>query len=168
MLVLLGSDSGLPRMLPLVEVFEDFEVPFEMVLVSAHRDPVRLADIAGGAQGRGIGVIVAAGGMAAQLAGAAAAHSTLPVIGVPLPTPTLQAGDALCGTVETPRGVPVATVGVDRSDNAAYLCVAILAISDRALAERLKAARTGMRDALRDRDQRLQELGPRGYLEAGR
>lgn len=167
-LVLLGSDSDLPRMLPLVDVFEDFEVPFELILASAHRDPERVAELAGGAESQGTEVIVAAAGMAAHLAGAVAAKCTLPVIGVPLSGSALQGVDALYSTVQMPRGIPVATVGVDRSDNAAYLCIEILALSDERLRERLRAARASMRDALRDRDRRLQELGPHGYVEGSR
>lgn len=167
-LVLLDGDAELPLLLPLVEVFEDFELPFELVLASANRDPERLAELARGAEARGIGVIVAAAAMAGHLAGAAAAQSTLPVIGVPLSSSALQGVDALYSTVQMPRGIPVASVGVDRADNAAYLCIAILALSDASLAERLQAARSGMREALRDRDRRLQQLGPQGYLEAMR
>ena len=168
MLVLLGSDSDLPRMMALVDVFEDFEVPFELTLASAHRDPERVAESARSAQARGISVIVAAAGMAAHLAGAVAAQTTLPVIGVPLSGSALSGVDALYSTVQMPRGIPVATVGVDRADNAAYLCVAILALQDSGLAERLRSARAAMRETLREKDRRLQDMGPKGFLEGTR
>lgn len=167
-LVVLGSESDLPRMTGLLGVFESLQIPFEMALASAHRDPERVALMASGAEERGIAVIIAAAGMAAHLAGAVAAHCTLPVIGVPLSGSALSGLDALYSTVQMPRGIPVATVGVDRADNAAHLAAQILSLGDGELRERVKAARVSQRDQLRARDGRLQELGPAGYLEAGR
>jgi 5-(carboxyamino)imidazole ribonucleotide mutase len=167
-LVLLGSDSDLPRMQGLLNVFEELEVPFEMSLCSAHRDPGRVSELAEGAAGRGIKVLVAAAGMAAHLAGAAAARTLLPVIGVPLAGSALSGVDALYSTVQMPKGMPVATVGIDRADNAAYLAAQILALHDPALAGRLAQARTTQREALEAKDRKLQELGPQGYLEATR
>jgi len=167
-LVLLGSDSDLPRMQGLLSVFEELEVPFEMAFASAHRDPARVAELAEGAAGRGIGVIIAAAGMAAHLAGAVAARTLLPVIGVPLSGSALAGVDALYSTVQMPKGMPVATVGIDRGDNAAYLAAQILALGSPDLAERLRRMRDAQRLALAARDRRLQELGPQGYLEASR
>ena len=167
-LVLLGSDSDLPRMQGLLSVFEDLEVPFEMAFASAHRDPERVADLAGGAAQRGIRVVVAAAGMAAHLAGAVAARTLLPVIGVPLGGSALSGVDALYSTVQMPRGMPVATVGIDRADNAAYLAAQILALGDAALAQRLLALRQAQKAQIQERDRRLQEMGPQGYLEASR
>ena len=167
-LVLLGSDSDLPRMQGLLSVFEDLEVPFEMAFASAHRDPERVAELAGGAAQRGIRVVVAAAGMAAHLAGAVAARTLLPVIGVPLGGSALLGVDALYSTVQMPRGMPVATVGIDRADNAAYLAAQILALGDAALAQRLLALRQAQKAQIQERDRRLQEMGPQGYLEASR
>jgi len=167
-LVLLGSDSDLPRMQGLVSVFEELEVPFEMAFASAHRDPERVAGLAAQAPGRGIQVIVAAAGMAAHLAGAVAARTGLPVIGVPLAGSALSGVDALYSTVQMPKGMPVATVGIDRADNAAYLAAQILALQDQELGQRLARVREAQRLQLQARDRRLQELGPQGYLEATR
>lgn len=167
-LVLLGSDSDLPRMQGLVSVFEELEVPFEMAFASAHRDPERVAELAQQAAGRGIQVIVAAAGMAAHLAGAVAARTLLPVIGVPLSGSALSGVDALYSTVQMPKGMPVATVGIDRGDNAAHLAAQILALTDPELAKRLGKLREEQRLQLQARDRRLQELGPRGYQEATR
>ncbi len=167
-LVLLGSDSDLPRVQALVSVFETLELPFEMSFASAHRDPQRVADLAQGAAQRGVSVIIAAAGMAAHLAGAVAANTGLPVIGVPLSGSALSGVDALYSTVQMPKGMPVATVGIDRADNAAYLAAQICALADEGLSARLSAAREAQREQLRQKDRRLQELGPAGYLEAGR
>ncbi len=167
-LVLLGSDSDLPRMQGLLSVFEDLEVPFEMAFASAHRDPERVAELSGSAAQRGIRVIVAAAGMAAHLAGAVAARTLLPVIGVPLSGSALSGVDALYSTVQMPKGMPVATVGIDRGDNAAYLAAQILALGDTALAQRLLVLRQAQKAQLQERDRRLQELGPQGYLEVTR
>ncbi len=166
-LVLLGSDSDLPRVQGLVSVFESLEIPFEMSFASAHRDPQRVAELAQGAAGRGIQVVIAAAGMAAHLAGAVAANTGLPVIGVPLSGSALSGVDALYSTVQMPKGMPVATVGIDRGDNAAYLAAQIAALSDEGLGRRLQASREAQREQLRLKDRRLQELGPAGYLEAG-
>ncbi|MDA8344144.1 MAG: 5-(carboxyamino)imidazole ribonucleotide mutase [Thermaerobacter sp.] len=167
-LVLLGSDSDLPRMQGLVSVFEDLEIPFEMSLASAHRDPLRVADLAQGAAQRGVQVVIAAAGMAAHLAGAVAANTSLPVIGIPLSGSALSGLDSLYSTVQMPKGMPVATVGIDRGDNAAYLAAQIIALGDKDLGDRLRLAREAQREQLRQKDRRLQELGPAGYLEAGR
>ena len=167
-LVVLGSDSDLPRMQGLLTVFEELEVPFEMALASAHRDPGRVGELAQGAADRGIKVIIAAAGMAAHLAGAVAARTVLPVIGVPLGGSALSGVDALYSTVQMPKGMPVATVGIDRGDNAAYLAAQILALEDAEIGKRLMRAREGQRLQLEAKDRRLQELGPQGYLEASR
>ncbi len=167
-LVLLGSDSDLPRMQGLVSVLEELEVPYELALASAHRDPQRVAELAKGAAQRGVAVLIAAAGMAAHLAGAVAANTILPVIGVPLSGSALSGVDALYSTVQMPKGMPVATVGIDRGDNAAYLAAQIVALTDQSLAVRIARARDLQREQLRQKDRRLQELGPAGYLEAGR
>jgi len=167
-LVVLGSDSDLPRVGGLLSVFEELEVPFELTLCSAHRDPERTARVAAEAGPQGIRVVIAAAGMAAHLAGALAARTVLPVIGVPLGGSALAGVVALLSTVQMPRGIPVATVGIDRADNAAYLAAQIVALTDPALALRLEARRDAQRGELVERDRRLQDVGPRGYLEERR
>lgn len=145
--VLMGSDSDLPVMAGTARVLEEYGVPYEARVLSAHRSPEEAARFAREARGRGIEVIIAAAGAAAHLAGALAAQTTLPVIGVPLAGSPLQGFDALLSTVQMPPGVPVATVGVGPmgAANAAHLAVAILALADEGLREKLDARREKMR-----------------------
>jgi 5-(carboxyamino)imidazole ribonucleotide mutase len=141
--VLMGSDKDLPKMEPAVDVLTEFGVEHEVHVVSAHRTPERVAAFASQARENGIGVIICGAGKAAHLAGAVAAHSTVPVIGVPIATGGLGGMDALLSTVQMPTGVPVATVAVDSAANAAYLAVEILSIAEPALAVRLAQYREG-------------------------
>jgi phosphoribosylaminoimidazole carboxylase PurE protein len=137
--ILMGSDSDLPTMKETAEVLKQFGVAYEVEIVSAHRSPERAAAVAREAAGRGIKVLIAGAGMANHLAGAAAAHTHLPVIGVPLAAPPLNGLDALLSTVQMPPGVPVATVAVGAAGarNAGLLAVQMLALSDDGLRQKL-------------------------------
>ncbi len=139
--ILMGSQSDLQKMEKAAEVFKAFKVPHEMMALSAHRLPDRVADYAKKAESRGIQILIGGAGMANHLAGALAAHCTLPVIGVPLSGSALSGADALYATVQMPRGVPVATVAIDGAANAAFLALEILALRDPAIRKRLKKYR---------------------------
>ena len=139
--VIMGSDSDLPIVEKAIEVLKKFEVPFEVRVLSAHRTPAEAKKFAEKARGNGFGVIIAAAGKAAHLAGAFAANTTLPVIGIPVKSSTLDGLDALLSTVQMPTGMPVATVAIDGAANAALLAIEILAVSDRTLASKLKEKR---------------------------
>jgi 5-(carboxyamino)imidazole ribonucleotide mutase len=139
--VLMGSANDRPKMAPALETLTDFGVEATELVMSAHRTPTRVVSFSSDARADGYGVIICAAGMAAHLAGAVAAHTTLPVIGVPLSGSALAGVDALYSTVQMPRGIPVATVAVDGAVNAALLAVEILAVIDDQLAERLAAFR---------------------------
>lgn len=138
--IVMGSKSDLPVVEKATSVLKDFGVPYEMHIYSAHRTPAEAAHFANTARDNGFGVIIAAAGMAAHLAGALAAQTTLPVIGIPIKS-SLDGLDALLATVQMPSGIPVATVAIDGAKNAAFLAVQMLAIEDSELAERLGQAR---------------------------
>ena len=137
----MGSDSDLPVIQKAVDQLRALEIPFEVHVYSAHRTPVEARDFSLSAREKGFGVIIAAAGMAAHLAGAIAANTTLPVIGIPCKGPALDGMDALLSTVQMPSGIPVATVGVNNGANAALLAAQILAVENAALADRLSAKR---------------------------
>ena len=139
--IVMGSASDLPVVRKAIDTLASFEVPYEVHVYSAHRTPHEAAEFAANAKKNGFGAIIAAAGMAAHLAGAVAAQTTLPVIGIPCKSNTLDGIDALLSTVQMPSGIPVATVAIDGAVNAALLCVQILALSDDALAEKLEAKR---------------------------
>ena len=139
--IVMGSDSDLPVIQKATELLKILEIPFEVHVYSAHRTPVEARDFALTARERGFGVLIAAAGMAAHLAGAIAANTTLPVVGIPCKGPVLDGLDALLSTVQMPSGVPVATVGINNGANAALLAAQILAVEDEALAARLAAKR---------------------------
>ena len=139
--VIMGSDSDLPVVEKAFGIFERFSVPFEVRVLSAHRTPAEAMDFAAHAAENGFGVIIAAAGMAAHLAGALAANTVLPVIGIPVKSGALGGMDALLSTVQMPSGIPVATVAIDGAKNAAYLAAEILALSDVDLGGKLLAAR---------------------------
>ena len=139
--IVMGSDSDLPVIEKAVKVLRELDIPFEAHVFSAHRTPDQARDFAAGAREAGFGVILAAAGMAAHLAGAIAANTTLPVIGIPCRGPALDGLDALLSTVQMPSGIPVATVGVGNGANAALLAAEILAVSDPELASRLQGKR---------------------------
>ena len=135
--IVMGSDSDLPVVEKAINVLESFGVPFEVHVFSAHRTPEEARAFALSAKENGFGAIIAAAGMAAHLAGAVAANTTLPVIGIPCKSNTLDGVDALLSTVQMPSGIPVATVAINGGANAAFLSVEILAVSDEDLAEKL-------------------------------
>ena len=139
--IVMGSDSDLPVIQKAVDQLRALEIPFEVHVYSAHRTPVEARVFSLSAREKGFGVIIAVAGMAAHLAGAIAANTTLPVIGIPCKGPALDGMDALLSTVQMPSGIPVATVGVNNGANAALLAAQILAVEDAALADRLSAKR---------------------------
>ena len=135
--IIMGSDSDLPIIQKAVDVLKSFEVPYEVHIYSAHRTPVEARDFSVSARENGFGVLIAAAGMAAHLAGAVAANTTLPVIGIPCKGPVLDGMDALLATVQMPTGIPVAAVAINGGANAALLALQILAVSDEELARKL-------------------------------
>ena len=137
----MGSDSDLPIIQKCVDMLKNLEVPYEVHIYSAHRTPVEARDFALNARKNGFGVIIAAAGMAAHLAGAIAANTTLPVIGIPCKSSVLDGMDALLSTVQMPTGIPVATVAINGGGNAALLAAQIIAVEDADLAKRLDAKR---------------------------
>ena len=139
--IVMGSDSDLPVVEKAINVLNDFDVPFEVHVFSAHRTPEEARAFALSAKENGFGAIIAAAGMAAHLAGAIAANTTLPVIGIPCKSNTLDGVDALLSTVQMPSGIPVATVAINGGANAAFLSLEILAVADDDLAQRLAEAR---------------------------
>lgn len=143
--VIMGSDSDLPVVEKAIDKLKEYGVPYEVHVYSAHRTPVQAGEFARTAQENGFGAIIAAAGKAAHLAGALAANTTLPVIGIPVKSSTLDGLDALLSTVQMPTGIPVATVPIDGAANAALLAIQILAVSDMALAEKIRQAQ-GLRN----------------------
>jgi 5-(carboxyamino)imidazole ribonucleotide mutase len=158
--ILMGSDSDLPVMEKAGEVLREMGIPFEMDISSAHRLPDKTAEYAKAARERGIEVLIAGAGMAAHLAGVVAAHTTLPVIGVPLKSGALNGVDALYSTVQMPPGIPVATVAIDGAKNAAYLACSILSIKNQDIAARLEAAREKTRQELANKSRELRKVFP--------
>lgn len=155
--VIMGSDSDLPVVEKAIDKLKEYGVPYEVHVYSAHRTPVQAGEFARTAQENGFGAIIAAAGKAAHLAGALAANTTLPVIGIPVKSSTLDGLDALLSTVQMPSGIPVATVAIDGADNAAILAAQILAGSDGALRGRLKAMRREMTEAVEAKDRKIRE-----------
>ena len=155
--ILMGSDSDFGVMSKAVSVLKEFEIPVEVHVYSAHRTPEKVAEFASNAKDNDFGVIIAGAGMAAALAGVVAGHTTLPVIGVPLKSNVLEGVDALLSTVMMPSGIPVATVAIDGSKNAAYLAAQILAIGDEELAKKVLENRQKQSAAVLVKDQELQE-----------
>ncbi len=153
----MGSDSDFGVMSKAVSVLKEFEIPVEVHVYSAHRTPEKVAAFASNAKDNGFGVIIAGAGMAAALAGVVAGHTTLPVIGVPLKSNVLEGVDALLSTVMMPSGIPVATVAIDGSKNAAYLAAQILAVGDEELAKKVLENRQKQSAAVLVKDQEIQE-----------
>ena len=155
--IIMGSKSDLPVVKKAVDMLRELEIPFEVQILSAHRTPGETAEYARSARGRGFACVIAFAGMAAHLAGAVAANTTLPVIGVPCSGANLDGLDALLSTVQMPGGIPVATVAVDGGVNAAILAAQILAVDDLELAQRLVDQRTAMAEKIQDQNRELQE-----------
>lgn len=154
--IIMGSDSDLPVVKDAVKELKSFGVPYEIHVMSAHRTPDEAAEFSKNAASNGFGVIIAAAGMAAHLAGVLAAHTILPVIGIPMKSSVLDGMDALLATVQMPKGVPVATVAINGAANAALLAVQMLAISDKELAGKLTEMKKSMTDTVVQKDKRLQ------------
>ena len=154
--VIMGSDSDWPTVKAACAQLKEFDIPFEAHIMSAHRTPVQAAEFAKSARQNGFGAIICAAGMAAHLAGAFAANTTLPVIGIPLKGGAMDGMDALLATVQMPSGIPVATVALNGAKNAAVLAAQILAVSDDALATNLDAARVQMAEQIAEKEAKLQ------------
>ncbi len=150
--IVMGSDSDLPIIKKATDVLKTLDVPFEVHVYSAHRTPEQAREFAVNAKKNGFGVIIAAAGMAAHLAGAIAANTTLPVIGIPCKSSNLEGLDALLSTVQMPTGIPVATVAINGGANAAILAAQIIALSDETLAEKLGAKRVADEKAVLEKD----------------
>lgn len=150
--IVMGSDSDLPIVKKATDMLSALEIPYEVHVYSAHRTPQEARDFACGARANGFGAIIAAAGMAAHLAGAIAANTTLPVIGIPCKSSALDGMDALLSTVQMPSGIPVATVAINGGVNAALLCAQILAVNDPVLAEKLDAKRQADAQAVLEKD----------------
>lgn len=155
--IIMGSDSDLPIVEKGIKVLREYGVPYEVHIFSAHRTPVEARDFAVNARENGFGAIIAAAGMAAHLAGAIAANTTLPVIGIPIKSGGLGGLDALLSTVQMPSGIPVATVAVDGAANAAHLAAQIIAVSDRELSEKLDAQREQNAKAVLEKNKKAEE-----------
>ncbi len=154
--IIMGSKSDLPVVSKAVDVLKSLEIPWEIHVMSAHRTPAAACTFAASAREKDFGVLIAAAGMAAHLAGVLAAHTTLPVIGIPVKSANLDGLDALLATVQMPKGVPVATVAIDGAANAGYLVAQILAVADENLAEKLSALKVKMTEEVMEADRRLQ------------
>ena len=156
--VVMGSDSDLKTMQGAIDLLKKMEVPFSVRILSAHRTPEAARDFAAGAAENGYGVIICGAGKAAHLAGAFAANSALPIIGVPIKSSTLDGLDALLATVQMPTGMPVATVAIDGAANAALLAIQILALSDEALAAKLYDYRKAQTEKVLQKDAEVQAM----------
>ena len=154
--VIMGSDSDLPVVKGAIGTLKSFGIPVEVHVMSAHRTPEQACAFARDARKNGFGAIIAAAGKAAHLAGVLAAHTTLPVIGIPIKSSTLDGLDALLATVQMPKGIPVATVAIDGADNAGILAAQMLALSDSDLADRLTRFKSDMAQEVAQKDQKMQ------------
>ena len=155
--IIMGSDSDLPVVEKAIQTLRDYGVPLEVHVLSAHRTPEQVREFALGARAAGFGVLIAAAGKAAHLAGSIAANTTLPVIGIPIKSSTLDGIDALLSTVQMPSGIPVATVAIDGAVNAALLSIQILAVEDAALAEAMRHSRAAAAQKVLEKDAVLAE-----------
>ena len=154
--VIMGSDSDFPIVSPAIKRLKSFGIPVEVRVMSAHRTPDAAAEFSKNAKAEGFGVIIAAAGKAAHLGGVLAAHTTLPVIGIPVKSSTLDGLDALLSMVQMPSGVPVATVAIDGADNAAILAAQMLALSDDSIAAQLEQMKVDMEKGVAKKNEALQ------------
>lgn len=152
----MGSDSDFPTVSPAIKRLKSFGIPVEVRVMSAHRTPDAAAEFSKNAKTEGFGVIIAAAGKAAHLGGVLAAHTTLPVIGIPVKSSTLDGLDALLSTVQMPSGIPVATVAIDGADNAAILAAQMLALSDDSIAAQLEQMKVDMEKGVAKKNEALQ------------
>lgn len=155
--IIMGSDSDLPIIEKAIDILKDFSVPFEVHIYSAHRTPEKAIEFSKNAEKNGFGVIIAAAGMAAHLAGVIAANTILPVIGIPCKSQNLEGIDALLSTVQMPSGIPVATVAINEGVNAALLSIEILAVNDKELSKKLKEKRIKDSEAFLKKDIAINE-----------
>ena len=162
--IIMGSDSDLAIMKEAADILDSFGVSYEMTICSAHRLPEQTAKYATTAAERGIQVIIAGAGGAAHLPGVIAAYTIMPVIGVPIKTSTLSGVDSLYSIVQMPKGIPVATVAINGSGNAALLALQIMGVSNEELRSRLSAHRQQMAGEVMGKDNKLKEMGPDAYL----
>ncbi|MBO4498534.1 MAG: 5-(carboxyamino)imidazole ribonucleotide mutase [Lachnospiraceae bacterium] len=156
--IIMGSKNDLPKLTGAIDTFKKFDVPFEVHVFSAHRTPEAAANFSRSARENGFGVLIAAAGKAAHLAGAIAANTTLPVIGIPVDASGLGGLDALLSTVQMPSGIPVACVGIDGSTNAALLACEIIAVGDEALAKKLADKRAADSAAVLEADKEISSM----------
>ncbi|MDB9515035.1 5-(carboxyamino)imidazole ribonucleotide mutase [Kamptonema animale CS-326] len=163
--IIMGSDSDLPTMKDAIAICEEFTIPCEVAIVSAHRTPERMVEYAQNAHLRGLKVIIAGAGGAAHLPGMVASLTPLPVIGVPVVTRHLQGVDSLYSIVQMPAGIPVATVGIGNAKNAGLLAVQILAAYQPKLLERVQQYRQSLSQSVIEKQERLAELGYKQYLD---
>lgn len=154
--IIMGSDSDLPVLKGTIHTLKKFEIPFEVHVMSAHRTPKQACEFSSNAIDNGFGVIICAAGKAAHLAGVIAAHTILPVIGIPIKSSTMDGMDSLLSTVQMPKGIPVATVAIDGADNAAILAAQMLALSDEIIRQKLVRMKADMADEVMAKDTRLQ------------
>ena len=155
--IIMGSDSDLPVVEKAINTLEEYGVPYEVHVFSAHRTPVQAKEFSENAINNGFGAVIAAAGKAAHLAGAIAANTTLPVIGIPVKSSTLDGIDALLSTVQMPAGIPVATVAIDGAVNAALLSIQILAVADAELAKKLADARAKASEKVLEKNKMIEE-----------
>lgn len=155
--IIMGSDSDLPIIEKAIDILKDFSIPFEVHIYSAHRTPEKAIEFSKNAEKNGFGVIIAAAGMAAHLAGVVAANTILPVIGIPCKSQNLEGIDALLSTVQMPSGIPVATVAINGGVNAALLSIEILAVNDKELLKKLKERRIKDSEAILKKDIAINE-----------
>ena len=155
--IIMGSDSDLPVVQKAVDTLKSFDVPYEVHVFSAHRTPLEAKEFSANARENGFGAIIAAAGMAAHLAGAIAANTTLPVIGIPVKSSNLDGMDALLSTVQMPPGIPVATVAINGAKNAAILAAQIIAVEDADLAAKLDAQRKTAADTVLEKNKAIEE-----------
>ena len=161
--IVMGSDSDMPVMAKAADVLEEFGISYEMRIISAHREPDTFFEYAKTAEDRGVKVIIAGAGMAAHLPGMCAAIFPMPVIGIPMHTTSLGGRDSLYSIVQMPSGIPVATVAINGGQNAGLLAVKILATNDSSLLDQLKEYTKNMKEAVEEKDEKLQKNGYKNY-----
>ena len=163
--IVMGSDSDMPVMAKAAEILEELGIPYEITIISAHREPEVFFEYAKSAEEKGFKVIIAGAGMAAHLPGMCAAIFPMPVIGIPMHTTSLGGRDSLYSIVQMPSGIPVATVAINGGANAGLLAAKILATSDAVLLQKLKDYSSKLKEQVVAKDEKLKELGYKAYLE---
>lgn len=162
--IVMGSDSDLPIMQEAASILEELGIAHEVNIASAHRTPVEAQELAASAEARGIRIIIAGAGGAAHLPGIIAAHTPLPVVGVPIKTPTLNGVDSLYSIVQMPAGIPVAAMAINGAKNAGIFAAQVLALGDQEIANSLKIFKQRLADTVKEKNRKLQQLGVDGYL----